>query len=239
MPRLVFPSVRSPAARRCALAPLLALAAAPRVGAQSLIVGIPNAEVTRPGKWFGTPESQFGAVNPRESWNSFTFVTYGVGRHTELAVSVLNVASPASGNRTVSAGFKTALPVAALLRDDDGSRLVEFAERWELTTTVGAMALQSLDRRGTGTWIFGPSWGTRQQFGSTKTSIMVGVEQPITRRVWLVGDWFSGTHDLAAAIPAVQFNLPNHLVVITGVKLPNPGATSGRRAFVLEIAKEF
>ena len=123
----MFPSVRPRAARRCAVVALLA--AAPGLRAQSLIVGIPNAEVTRPGKWFGTHESQFGAVSPRESWNSFTFVTYGVGRHTELAVSVLNVASPASGNRTVSAGFKSALPVASFLHGSGDSRLRRVAER--------------------------------------------------------------------------------------------------------------
>nr|MCU0626373.1 hypothetical protein [Gemmatimonadaceae bacterium] len=125
--------------------------------------------------------------------------------------------------------------------------------------TGGAMVLQSLDDRGTGQWLYGhasvklpfrdplrrtrltvgPSWGTRQQFGSTKTSIMVGVEQPVVPWLSLIGDWYSGTHDLAAAIPALQFNLPNHLVVITGWKLPNPGSSSGRQAFVLELAKQF
>ncbi|MCU0626079.1 MAG: hypothetical protein MUF21_06270, partial [Gemmatimonadaceae bacterium] len=89
---------RAPHAVRAAL---LVVAVAAPLSAQSLIVGIPNAEVTRPGKWFGTHESQFAATDPRDGWNSFTFLTYGVGAHTELAVSYLNLASPASGNRTV------------------------------------------------------------------------------------------------------------------------------------------
>jgi hypothetical protein len=241
---------------------VLLVAAATAARAQSLIVGIPNAEVTKPGRFFGTHESQLGAVNPRDSWTSFTFMTYGIGAHTELAVSLLNVSSPASGNRTVSTGFKSSLPVGRLLHRGSGPAhgFAGWAERWEFVATGGAMVLQSLDDRGTGGWLYGhasvklpiqaepwrrtrltvgPSWGTRQQFGSTKTSVMVGIEQPITRRVWLVGDWYSGDHDLAVAIPAIQFNLPDDLVVITGWKLPNPGSTAGGQALVLEIAKMF
>lgn len=206
---------------------------------QSLIVGIPNAEVTPKGAFFFTHESQVKTVPP-SGWNTFQFLTFGAGHSTELALSFVNFGRPATGNRTIAAGFKS---------------VYEFRRptwhRWEARLTGGLMIPVSVDGLGAGVWAyssasvrvpglrtrltFGPTYGTPQLFGVEKVGAMGGIEQPLTRHVSLVADWYSGRHDLAASIPAVQFNLPREFIFIVGYKVPNPGAPGGH-ALVLEVA---
>lgn len=221
--------------------------------AQSLIVGIPNAEATPKGAWFFTHESQI-EVETRRAWNTFQFLTYGVGHvgkrllpggfDTEIALSFVNFGRPSTGKRTIAAGIKSVyeLPSAS-------------GKQWQLRGTFGAFVPVSLEGDGPGSWLFssgsfripnvatrvtvGPTYGTPQLFGKEKLGMMAGIEQPLggafKRRVSVIADWYSGRHDLAAAIPAVQFNLPREWIFIAGYKLPNRGAAT-ERAFVVEVA---
>lgn len=221
--------------------------------AQSLIVGIPNADATPKGAWFFTHESQI-ETHPRRAWNTFQFLTYGAGHlgksvlpggfDTEIALSFVNFGRPSTGKRTIAAGFKSVYELPS------GK-----GKQWQVRGTLGAFVPVSLDGDGVGSWLFssasvrlpttrtrftaGPTYGTPQLFGKEKFGAMAGVEQPLggpfRQRVSLVADWYSGRHDLAAAIPAVQFNLPREWIVITGYKLPNRGAAT-ERAFVIELA---
>jgi hypothetical protein len=222
-------------------------------GAQSLIVGIPNAEATPKGAFFFTHESQI-ETSPREAWNTFQFLTYGMGHigkkllpggiDTEIALSFVNFGRPATGQRTIAAGFKSVyeLPSAT-------------GKRWELRGTFGAFLPISLEGEGAGSWLFssasarlphlrtrltvGPTYGTPQLFGKEKLGMMAGIEQPLggvfQRRLSVIADWYSGRHNLAAAIPALQLNLPREWIVIAGYKLPNRNALT-ERAYVLEVA---
>ena len=233
-----------------AVAVLLPVSSVP---AQSLIVGIPNAEATPKGAWFFTHESQVES-SPRRAWNTFQFLTYGAGHlgkklapggfDTEFALSFVNFGRPATGKRTIAAGFKSVyeLPTAR-------------GKAWQIRGTFGAFVPVSIDGGGAGSWLFssgsvrvpgartrltvGPTYGTPQLFGKEKFGAMAGVEQPLggpfRQRVSIVADWYSGRHDLAAAIPAIQFNLPRDWIFITGYKLPNRGAAT-ERALVLEVA---
>lgn len=224
-----------------ALALAIVLAARP-LSAQSLIVGIPSASTTEPGHFVLAHESQINVYDKgNEYWNSFTFATYGIGFHTELATSVYGVSNPGSGNVALGVGFKTSLPLAS-------------TSRWAPTLTVGGMVPVSFSGRGIGIWGYshgsvrlpglgtrltgGISYGTSQIFGRTATAPMVGIEQSIVGKFSFFGDWFGGTHDLAAAIGSVGWQLSPHLLVIAGVKIPNNRA-SGRSAIILEAAYDF
>ena len=84
----------------------------------------------------------------------------------------------------------------------------------------------------------GPSWGTRQIYGRTETKAMAGLEQPLTKKVSLVSDWFTGTHDLGAAIFAVSDQPRPDLLIISGWKVAN-NARSGKPAAMLKEAYIF
>jgi hypothetical protein len=212
--------------------------------AQSLIVGIPNAEVTPNGEFILAHETQLNRFQSGSYWNSFTFATYGVGKHTELAVSAYGLSLPTSGNRSIGAGFKTALPIT----------VNNWTKRWQLRTSFGSMIPMSLDGKGTGYWFYGnssvripqsktrftvgPSFGTRQIFGRRAYSTMVGIEQPLSRRWSVVSDWFSGTNDLGAAIVGLSWQRDRKTLIIFGYKVAN-NARSGRPAFMVEVARTF
>lgn len=210
--------------------------------AQSLIVGIPNADTTPPGEILLTHESQFSPQKPTDWWNSFTFGTYGVSKHLELSVSLNNLRAPKTDNLSLLAGYKHVYPIAP-----------ERFPKAELKLTHGAFVPISLQGKGTGYWAFahasarhpktktrvtaGISTGTRQVFGQDSISAMVGVEQPITKKWSVVADWYSGAHDLAALIPAVQYNVnPRGDIIIMGAKIPNDFRRSGL-AFIVEFTK--
>ncbi|MBY0376350.1 MAG: hypothetical protein K2Q23_20305 [Bryobacteraceae bacterium] len=208
---------------------------------QSLIVGIPNADVTKKGEFALAHESQLNRFEAGNYWNSFTFATYGVGHHTELAMSMYGVSSPDSRNQSLGAGFKTSLPWKG-----------EWARKWEFKTSFGAMIPLSFDGRGVGYWGYGnasvrlpgartrftagPSYGTRQIFGKRTYSTMVGIEQPLTKRWGIVSDWFSGRHDLGAAIVGMSFQRDPRTLIIFGYKVAN-NAISGKPAFMIEVAR--
>lgn len=220
------------------------------VSAQSLLVGIPSADVAGFGHVEFTHESQWARKNNRLDWTSFNFLTYGVRKNTELALSVVNVASPGSQNVAIGFGYKTLVPISAL----DG-RLVH-----ETKLSVGQMGYASIgplraQAKPFGGWVYshlssrlvrtqtrltaGVSYGTSHVFGfryasdytgvegeatavtpRTPFCFIGGIEQPITKHVGFVMDWFSGSHEIAALIPAVQFTLGKQ-VVILGYKRAN------------------
>lgn len=195
--------------------------------AQSLIVGIPNAETTPRGRFALTHESQALLFKQPVAWNSFSFITYGVSDHVEASLSLTGLSAPRSGELSLGAGLKWVVPI-----------LEHRLPAWELRATVGASALFSLDRRSVGGWGYahgsfriprlhtritaGVSYGSEELFGYGQTPIaaMVGVEQPITDWFWIVADWYSGNHALGAFIPAVQFNIGD-VAIITGYKRDN------------------
>ncbi len=224
--------------------------------AQSLIVGIPSANVAHKGKLELTHESQFNWWEGNLKWNSFNFLCYGLNDRTELTVSFNNLSSPASGNLTLGAGFKHIVPLGVAARN-------------ELKLTVGSNALISVQNRGVGGWVYshlsgrvpatrtrltgGLSYGTEQAFGFRTTrsglngadiikplrplSVIVGIEQPIVGHFSLIADWFSGTHDLAAVIAAAQYETPR-ITYIAGYKRTND-QTNGANAIIVELMFRF
>jgi hypothetical protein len=114
--------------------------------AQSLIVGVPSAEVTPKSHLLLAHESQlnwWSQLNERgertTAWNSFNFGCYGLSENIELCLTSFNIASPASRNVSIAAGFKTVLPLFT-------NELPE----WEVRSIGGLMLPISLDGQGTG-----------------------------------------------------------------------------------------
>lgn len=207
--------------------------------AQSLIVGIPSADITPKGELALAHETQLNRFESGGYWNSFTFATYGIGKNTELASSAYGFSLPGSGNRAIGFGMKSMVPLE---------------QKWQFKLTGGFMIPVSFDGKGTGYWVYGnaslrvprtrtrftagPSFGTRQIFGRQAYSTMVGVEQPLSKRWGVVSDWFSGTHDLGAAIVGMSFQRDRKTLIIFGYKVAN-NAASGKPAFMVEVARSF
>ena len=214
--------------------------------AQQTIFNVPSADVTEKGHVFLQQEGQFRGWNPDAFFNGTTFGALGIGHNTELDVTLFNVASPPTHNITLGLGFKSAIPIPGLKE--------KFPER-EFKVTVGSEVLTSLQGDGVGSWTYahlsgrvpklntrltaGLSYGTKQVFGVDSLSVIAGVEQPVTKKLTLIADWFSGSeHFSGFFIPGFSYALPKNVTLYAGYQIPNT-PQNGTSGFVIEVAKIF
>lgn len=214
--------------------------------AQQTIFNVPSADVTPKGHFFMLQEAQFNGSNPGAFFNGTTFTDYGIGHNTEVGVTLFNVGAPATQNISMGVGFKSAIPIPGLKE--------KFPER-EFKFTVGSEVLIGLEGNGVGNWTYahlsgrvpklntrltgGLSYGTRQAFGENALSFIAGVEQPVTKKFSLIGDWFSGTEHWAGyLITGFSYALPKNTTIYAGYQIPN-SPNVGNNGFVIELGKIF
>jgi len=105
---------------------------------QSLIVGIPSADITSKGEFALAHETQLNRFQSGNYWNSFTFATYGIGKNTALASSAYGFSIPGSGNRALGFGLKSMIPIE---------------KKWQFKLTGSFMIPVSFDNKKTGYWV--------------------------------------------------------------------------------------
>ena len=210
---------------------------------QQAIINMPSADITPKGKHFLMHETQTRAWQPARSWSGTNFYAYGTGHSTELAVTSYNGGSPLSKNFATGIGFKAAPQLWKHSKPE-----------LELKLTFGQMAI--LNHRGSGLGSFtyahtsfrlpdlstrisiGGWAGTRQLFDRNTGGVLAGVEQPLGRRWVLLGEWFSGRHDLGFAVPGVMFHPSKKQVIVAGWKIPTR-ASNGKSGLILEYGLTF
>lgn len=215
--------------------------------AQQTIFNVPSADVTEKGHIFLQQEAQFnGWDKPSAFFNGTTYTAVGIGHNTEIDATLFNVGAPATQNITLGVGFKSAMPIAGLKE--------KFPER-EFKLTVGSDMLFSLEGNGIGNWTYahlsgrvpklntrltgGVSYGTRQVFGTDTFAFIAGVEQPVTKKFSIIGDWYSGNEHWAGyLITGFSYALPKNTTLYAGYQIPNHPQI-GPSGFVIEVAKIF
>lgn len=217
-----------------------------QVSAQQTVFNVPSADVTEKGHFFVQQEVQFRGWGEDAFFNGTSFTSYGIGHNTDINVDLFNVSAPASHNITMGVGFKTSMPIAGLKE--------KFPER-EIKLTVGSNVLISLEGQGVGNWTYthlsgrvpklntrltgGISYGTRQVFGTDNVCFIAAIEQPITKKVDLLADWFSGNEHFAGfLIVGGSYKLPKNTTIYAGYQIPNT-PENGVSGFVIQLAKIF
>ncbi len=209
--------------------------------AQQTVFNAPSADVMPLGETFLQHESQFRTWQPGRFIVNTEYYAHGIGHNIELNATLFNLNAPPSDNIALGLGFKKIVPL--------------LPKKWpqrELKLTVGEIVPISLQGEGVGNWTYahlsgrvpklktrlsaGVSTGTRQIFGRTTVGFVGTYEQPITRRLQLQGDWFSGTHALGFFITGFSYALPGNVTLFGGYQIPN-NKRSGRQGFVFEMAK--
>lgn len=218
--------------------------------AQSLILGIPNADVAHKGVLEITHESQVGISKP-VSWNSFNILTYGLNKRIELTANLINLDKSVLPGATFAFGGKYVLPLDSSAQEwklTAGTNLgyaprIDY-ERWGVFSYSHlSMRLPRLRTRLTG----GVSYGTPHFFGFRyvplqgetrlqresvpRFSLMAGIEQPLTQHLSLVADWFSGNQAQGALIAGFQYDWGPQALLMA-YKVPNGDAA--KDAVVLE-----
>lgn len=214
--------------------------------AMQTIFNVPSADVTEKNHVFLQQEAQFNGSNPGAFFLGTTYSAVGIGHNTELDCTLFNVGAPATQNMTVAAGFKSAIPIPGLKE--------KFPER-EFKFTIGSDMLFGVEGNGVGNWTYahlsgrvpklntrltaGISYGTRQVFGQETTAFIAGVEQPVTKKLNLIGDWFSGSEHWAGyLITGFSYAFPKNTTLYAGYQIPNSPQV-GNSGFVIELAKIF
>lgn len=214
--------------------------------ATQTVFNVPSADVTPKGKIYLLQESQFRAWNPDAFWVGTEYADYGVGHNTEVGVILFNVGAPTTGNIALSTGFKSAMPIAKL-KDKYPAREYKF--------TVGSSVLTSLEGQGVGSWTYahlsgrlpvtktrltaGLSYGTKQVFGTDNLSFIAAVEQPVTKKLNIIADWYSGTEHFAGfLISGFSYALPKDKTIYVGYQIPNT-SQNGSSGFVVQMSKIF
>lgn len=221
---------------------LTASTLASSANAQSVVVSVPSTDVARERHVMLAHESQLNTwTYAKPYWNSFTFGTYGVAENFELAATLYGLGSSGSDRLAAAFGYKQRVPLAP-------------SSVWEPTFAFGPMLPISLAGDGVGIWTYGVSsvrlptlrtrlslgvsYGSRQIFGGPSLSMLAAIEQPLTSKLSLIADWFSGSHELGALVPAVQWNATHGFIVIAGFKIPNT-SVAGPTAALVELTWEF
>jgi len=214
--------------------------------AMQTVFNVPSADVTEKGHLFLQQEAQFRGWNPDAFFNGTTYSAVGIGHNTEIDATLFNVGAPASNNISMGVGFKTAMPIAGLNE--------KFPKR-EYKLTVGSNVLIGLEGNGVGNWTYahlsgrvpklntrltaGVSYGTRQVFGVNSLCAVAAVEQPITKKVALLADWYSGSEHFAGfLIVGASYALPKNHTLYAGYQIPN-SPSNGVSGFVVQLAKIF
>lgn len=225
---------------------LLLLLATTSANAMQTIFNVPSADVTEKGHVFIQDEAQTTPWYADQAYLNTTYGAIGIGHNTEIDTTLYNVASPANQNISMGVGFKSCIPIPGLKE--------KFPER-EFKWTIGSQVLVGLEGNGVGNWTYthlsgrvpklntrltaGVSYGGRQVFGQNNVSFIAGVEQPVTKKLTLITDWFSGNEHWAGfLISGFSYALPKNVTLYTGFQIPNTPKV-GAPGFVIEVAKIF
>lgn len=213
----------------CWLVLLLCPGAARRGLAQQTIINAPSIEQTPRGTMFYLHESQVRAWDGRRFWLSTNFLTRGLTDRVEMALTLYNAGSVVVPTTAAGTGWKAAWPL-------------DTASRWEPKLGGGQMLILNLRGSGVGLWSYGlaslrvprlglrltggPSAGPPQLFGRATVHFIGTFEQPLAGHVSLIGEWWSGRHELGDFVPGLNWH-SKRFVVVVGYKLSNaPGTAS-------------
>lgn len=213
---------------------------------QQTVFNAPSADVTPENRYFIQLEEQFRPYSPQFG-NGTVYNCYGIGRQTELNLTLFNANAPATHNLGLGTGFKSAVLIPKL-KDKYPDREYKF--------TVGSMVISPLsNQKSVGNWSYahlsgrvpklntrisaGMSYGTRQVFGKTKACFVGVVEQPITPKLTALAEWYSDDEQcLGYLISGFNYKLPKDQALIVGYQIPNSSQV-GLSGFVVQYSKLF
>jgi hypothetical protein len=209
---------------------LILVMAAVAAAAQSTIFNIPTADTLGRGSWNLEADLITKPVSYRDGgYQTYGYrVAYGLTRRTEIGS---NFYLTYDGSRSVA---QAEFSVKQLLYEN---------ERHGVKVSAGTIVVVPLRSRGadkTSEIVYAAAsktveplngltvtGGTYHVFGGrnfgTRTGALLGLTQPVTRRVSFVADWFSGKNRLGYATAGAGFNVTKRQYFLTGYSFGNSG----------------
>lgn len=209
---------------------LIFVATSPAVFSQTTIFNVPTADTLPQGAWNLEGDLVTKPVRYRDGgFQSYGYrVAYGLNNKTEIGSNFYY-----SWNGVTSTGQA----------EFSVKRKIYQNEKHGFSVSAGTVVFVPLRNVGdrTSVMIYGTARKTvnslngltatggvysvfrgSKQFG-TRTGAIVGLVQPIHKRVSFVADWFSGNNRLGYASAGVNFNITNRQYLLTGYSFGNSG----------------
>jgi hypothetical protein len=209
----------------------IALSFLASAAAQSTLFNAPTTDVQAPGKVY--LEADF--ITHFASYKDGGYQTYGprvvvgVTRKTEAGINV----------------FYTRVSPAEPVEIQPNFKWRFYAnEKRGLAAAAGVLITVPVTRRHegkttgmfyvVGSKAFSGNYGPRLTFGgyglagpfeegTTRSGVIAGYEQPLTKKVLFVTDWFSGNNDFGYVTPGVGINFSSKNSLYTGYSIGNQG----------------
>lgn len=202
---------------------------------QQTIFNVPSADLTEKGMIFFQNQSTFSD----EFANFDNNFVYGLGNYTEFDLTLFGVGTNNVRNEVLAPGFKTVLPVF---------------EKTTTKFTFGHLIPISLLGNGVGGYSYmhlstvvprikaritsGIAIGTEVLFGRDFVSYIGAIEQPITKKLSLVVEWYSGKHENGFLTPGFYYYITPKFILSAAFKIRN-NKGNGNNGFIIEISKFF
>ncbi|HUC42272.1 MAG TPA: hypothetical protein VL913_00875 [Candidatus Micrarchaeaceae archaeon] len=219
---------------------LMMLGAAGRVCAQETVFDVPSADILNKGQVYF---EQDGTVRPVNVAATFTpRVVFGVGGSIEAGVNFNGLSAPGPEETVVSPTIKW----RPWYDKDSGWMFYVgddvFIPVHDRTYNAGNYAYASVDK----VW----ASGTRIGFGAydftrdvvAKANRAGGeftFEQPVTKKLTLAVEWYTGKMADGYVNPGVIFKLTPKITLYGAYQIGNAGVTAGNHMFLWEIGYNF
>lgn len=208
------------------------------VSAQTTLFNVPSTDTLPEGKFY----IEVDFIAKFEKYDRGGFQTYGYrtvyGVRKNLEVGA-NFFYTRSGGRTAAKEFQPNIKYQAYQN-----------EKYGVAVSTGAQFFIPLDKSA-GTRTYGMFYanasktinllnglrltggfytmvGTERDFG-TKRGVIIGIEQPIVRRLSFIGDWYSGNNRLGYSAAGLNYAISNRQFILAGYNFGNFGR--GNNAF--------
>ncbi len=208
--------------------------------AQQTVFNVPSGDVLDRGKVYGELDLTY---NPDGSSGTFTpRIVVGIGHGIEIGLNINGLAAPGTVQTTPTPTIKWKAydggnnGWAFLLGDDvffpsqnrtykAGNYVyAQFTKTWNKTTRV----------------TFGAYDFTRNVVASgNRAGGQFAIEQPVTSRVTLAADWFTGHHAIGYVTPGVILKVTPRLTWYGTYQLGNAGLTTGNHQLLMELGWNF
>jgi hypothetical protein len=229
-----MPTVRMKTLVKLSLVVVCLLLATASVAAQSTVFNIPSTDVQAPGKVYLETDflMHYGSIREGGYQTYGPRVVVGLPGNTEVGVNAFYTRALPAEPIDIQPNFKWQFYA-------DEKRGLAFAAGVLISTPV---TRRSLGRTNAELYVVGSksfkgSYGPRVTFGGyhlvgsleddiDKTGVLLGLEQPITKRLSFVTDWSSGNNDYGYLVVGTGVTLSTKSLLYAGYNFGNQGRSN-------------
>jgi hypothetical protein len=227
------------------LLPVLLMSYAASAGAQQTIFNVPSTDVLDKGKVYGELDFSF-KPNNSDSVNRFSSfvprVVVGTGGRVEVGLNVTGNIQPGPDATTLVPALKW----KPYQNEEKGFAVVVgdhlFLPVRNRTYSAGNYVYAEISKTfksGTRLTAGGFDFTKNVVSSANRAGGQFGFEQPLSKKVTLAGDWFTGKHSAGFFTPGAVIKLSSKFTGYAGYSIGNQNASHGNHFFLLELGYNF